>query len=119
MKTEALSLKFLLLIQAAVGLSITFLYWILLDWWRGASFGLGALAMWVNLFLIAWVWDRLIAKKSIAWTVLVIVMKYTILLGGIFLLTRTSWFHSMSAGLGMASFVIVVLIQMAALMREN
>lgn len=75
----------------------------------GASFALGATVMWVNAGLIGWTWKRLMDKKSIALTTTVIVIKYAVLLGSVFNLTRTDWFSVLGAGLGIASFALAVL----------
>jgi hypothetical protein len=50
------------------------------------------------------------AKKSIAWTVMIIVIKYAVLLGSIFFLARTNWFSPLGAGLGILSFIVAAFI---------
>lgn len=83
----------------------------------GASFVVGATLMLANLGLIAWSSWRLLTKKSIAWTVMIIVIKYAVLLGSIVFFARTDWFSSLGAGLGVASFLIAALI--AALLNQK
>ncbi len=114
----ALSLKNLLLFQFAVGLGLTLGVFLLWGPQPGASYGLGTLIMFLNLILLAWVWGRLIAKKPIAWTALLIVIKYTVLLGAIFFLSQAAWFHVLSAGLGMVTFIMTSLAQVAFTNRE-
>lgn len=85
---------------------------------HGASFAVGSGLMMANFALLAWIWGRLIAKKSIAWTTVIIVIKYTVLLGAIFFLTQVAWFHVVSAGFGMVSFVLAALIYVATVKWE-
>jgi hypothetical protein len=84
----------------------------------GASYGIGAGLMLANLFFLSWVWNRLIDKKAIAWTAVLIVIKYTVLLGAIFLLSQKAWFHVLSAGLGMVTLIGTSLAQVAFTHRE-
>jgi hypothetical protein len=113
-----LSLKSLVAIQfflgAAFAAAVAWLFGLQL----GASFGVGALLMLSNLLVLGWVWSRILAKKSFALTLLIIVVKYTFLLGAIFVLTQTAWFHVISGGLGMATFIMTALFQVAAMKRE-
>jgi hypothetical protein len=74
-----------------------------------ASTAIGAGLMWFNLVILNWSWWRLLSKKSIAWSVIIIVIKYAALLGSVFILARTRWFDSFGAGLGIASFVPALL----------
>ncbi len=115
---QGLSLKSLFFIQCAIGASLTVAVYLWLGPQLGASFGSGALVMLANLLMLAWIWSRFLAKKSIAWTVMIIVIKYTVLLGAIFLLTQKAWFHVLSCGLGMATFVMTALVQAAVLKKE-
>jgi hypothetical protein len=89
--------------------ALTAFVWALFGHDPGASFGVGSLMMWVNLLLLSWSLGRIFAKKSIAWTVGIIVIKYTVLLGTILLLTRAPWFHVLSAGIGLATFIMATL----------
>lgn len=113
------ALSVLILTQIAVGLAgaalLTYLYGSQL----GASYVVGALLMTANLALLAWSSWRLIAKKSIAWTSLIIVIKYAVLLGSVVVFARASWFDSFGAGLGVASFVIAALISALLLKKEK
>lgn len=114
----ALTLRNLLAFQtffSLVCMGLVTLFW---DIQLGASFGLGSLLMLVNLVFLSWVWNRLIDKKAIAWTALLIVIKYTVLLGAIFFLTQKAWFHVLSAGLGMVTFIGTCLAQIAFTNRE-
>jgi len=77
----------------------------------GASFALGFAIMLGNLLTIGWLLDRLFRKKSFAWCTMVIVIKYPVLLGAIFVLAREPWFHLVGVGLGLASCVFTALIQ--------
>lgn len=65
--------------------------------------------MWANLVLLAWSLGRIFAKKSIAWTVGIIVIKYTVLLGAILFLTQAPWFQVLSAGIGLATVIMATL----------
>jgi hypothetical protein len=113
-----LSLKSLIATQFALGAAFTAAVTAFGGPQLGASFGAGALLMLGNLLVLAWFWSRILAKKSFAWTVVIIVVKYTLLLGAIFYLTQTAWFHVLSGGLGMATFIMTALFQVAAMKRE-
>ncbi len=113
-----LTLRNLLTFQIFFGLMCMGLVMLLGNFQLGASFGLGSLLMLLNLVFLSWVWNRLIDKKAIAWTALLIVIKYTVLLGAIFLLTQKAWFHVLSAGLGMVTFIGTCLAQIAFTNRE-
>ena len=76
----------------------------------GASIAVGAGLMLFNVIILGWSWHRLIAKKSIAWTVMIIVIKYAVLLGSIFYLARMNWFSLLGAGVGISSFMMAALI---------
>lgn len=76
----------------------------------GASIALGAGLMLFSVILLGWSWQRLIAKKSIAWTGVIIVIKYAVLLGSIVFFYRLEWFHPLGAGIGIASFVLAALM---------
>lgn len=75
----------------------------------GASIGAGAALVLLNTALIGWIWRRLMAQKTIAWTMLVIVIKYAVLLTSIYYLTRLDWFNPIGAGVGISSFMLAAL----------
>lgn len=104
------NLKILTVVQISVGMAFSLLVaWV----WGvelGASFAIGSGLMLANISLLAWTSWRLIEKKPVAWTVIIIVIKYAILLGSVFFLARTRWFDTLGAGLGVASFVLAVLL---------
>ncbi len=74
-----------------------------------ASFAVGAGLMLGNLGALAWSSWRSVAKKPVASTVLIIVIKYAILLGSVFYFSRMDWFSAFGAGLGIASFILAIL----------
>lgn len=118
MAAAAYSLKSLVLVQSALATALTMAVAAALGPQQGASYGLGSLLMLTNLLLLAWIWSRYLAKKSIAWTVVIIVGKYTVLLSAIFLLSQRAWFHVLSSGLGMVTFVTACLVQVTYVNRE-
>jgi len=75
----------------------------------GASFMVGASLMLANLVAIAWSSWRVLTKKPIASTVLIIVIKYALLLGSVFYFARQDWFRSLGAGFGIASFILAIM----------
>lgn len=83
-----------------------------------ASFCIGAGAMWVNYLVIGWTSWRTLAKKSIAWTTAIIVIKYAVLLGTLFFVVRRPWFSVLAAGIGIGSFVFSALLG-AVLMNQK
>lgn len=107
---QNLSLSQLAWIQLLMGVAFALLGWWLVDFQLGASIGFGAALMLVNVIILGWSWQRLIGKKSIAWTGGIIVIKYAVLLGSIVYLSRLEWFRPLGAGLGIASFVFAALV---------
>jgi hypothetical protein len=85
----------------------------------GASIAVGGVLMLINLVLLAWSWLRLMEKKSIAWTVLIIVIKYAVLLASVFYFIRLDWFVPIGAGFGISSFVVAALIMAAMSYSRN
>lgn len=120
MKTAvpALNAKTLFFTQTGLNAFLAFAVFRLWGFQPGASFAVGGLMMLVNFVLLAWIWDRLLTKKSIAWTVVVIVIKYTVLLGSILILIQAPWFHVLGCGLGLATFIMTALAQVAVMFRE-
>jgi hypothetical protein len=116
--TKTPSLKLLAAIQLVLGLVASLLGFFFGGFQLAASIGIGAGLMLFNLIGLGWSWQRLMAKKSIAWTLLIIVIKYAVLLGSIFLLAREPWFSSLGAGLGISSFVLAALL-MALIFRKD
>lgn len=76
----------------------------------GASIAIGATMMWVSVVLHGWLWHFLTVKNSIAWSVMVIVFKYAVLLESIYLLSQTQWFSFLGLGVGIASICLTALI---------
>lgn len=109
MSTPIQSLKVLALLQLASGLFFTSLITFFWGVQLGASFALGSGLMLANVLLLAWTWWRILTQKRIAWTLLVIVIKYAVLLGAIFYFARSGWFNSVGVGLGIVSFVVAAL----------
>ena len=103
------SLSSIAAFQAAIILVTCGTLWYLGRPQLAASFALGAGLMLLNLGALAWSSWRMISKKPVALTVGVIVIKYALLLGSVFYFARTSWFDSIGAGLGIASFMLAVL----------
>lgn len=106
-----IKLSTIALVQVSVTLVLTGAITALWGVQPGASFGSGMAVMLANSLLLVWIWSRILAKKSFALTIAIIVVKYTVLLTAIFILTREPWFHVLGAGLGMAAFILSTLIQ--------
>ena len=114
------SLSILLILHVAIGLIFTGLLSWLQNLQLGASFAVGSALMLSNLIFLAWSTYRTIAKKSIAWTTVIIVIKYAVLLGSLIICVRSPWFDLFGAGLGFASFLISVLLTVLYLnMKEK
>ena len=103
------SLKLLVFIQFLTGGAMSLGLGMLGGFQLGASSAIGAALMLANSLLHGWTWHRILEKKSIAWTLLIIVIKYAVLLGSIFLALQTNWFKVLGAGLGIASFTLAAL----------
>jgi hypothetical protein len=102
--------KQLAALQLLIGLIVTGIAGWLSGVQLAASIAVGAGLMLLNLSVIAWSWQRLMDKKSVAWTTLIIVIKYAVLLGSIVFFARTEWFNPLGAGIGIATFMISALI---------
>ncbi len=114
---QVLTLKSLFIGQCLCALALTLFVHAIWGLRPSASFVLGYGMMLANLVLLAWIWGRILSKKPIAWTVMIIVIKYTVLLGAIYLMSQAAWFHVVSAGLGMAAFAGGSLVQVAFYQR--
>lgn len=110
MPIQTFSIKQLGFLQLGIGMVLA-----LVAGWIGgiqlaASTVVGVFLMVLNVTVLGWSWQRLLEKKSIAWTVLVIVIKYAVLLGSIYILGKTQWFSVLGAGIGVASLVLAALV---------
>ncbi len=103
------SLKYMAIFQAIIVLIAGGGLWISGRPQLAASFAVGAGLMLGNLMALAWSTWRVLAKKPVASTVLIIVIKYALLLGSVFYFARMPWFSSAGAGLGIASFMLAIL----------
>lgn len=110
MPIQTHNLRLLIFVQFVVGILITGAAIRFGGLQLGASTAVGAVLMLANMVLLAWMWHRLMNQKSIALTAGVIVIKYALLLGSIFYLTRTPWFSPFGAGLGIISFLVAAVI---------
>lgn len=117
MTTLTQNLKLLALTQLLVGALLSPVLGFFGSFQLGASFAMGAGLMLLNVGLLAWVWWRILTQKTIAWTLIVIVIKYAVVLGTIYDLARREWFNPVGAGLGIASFIIAALV--TALLLEQ
>jgi len=97
-------------LQIAVGVVGSALVAMVASLHQAASFFVGTLIMVANVTLLGWIWARLLSQKTIAWTVMLIVIKYAVLLGLIYQLAQGAWFDALSAGLGISSFLIPAFI---------
>lgn len=118
MPTQNPSLKQLAALQLLVGAVISGAATALFSPQLGASIAVGAALMLGNLVALGWSWQRLMDKKSVAWTVLIIVIKYAVLLGSIVFCARTAWFIPLGAGIGIASFMVSALV-LAAIFHQK
>lgn len=112
-------LKQLILTQLSLGLALAILAWPLGGLQLSASFAVGVVLMSINVAGLAWGWWRIVTQKTIAWSVLIIVIKYAVLLGSTYYLARLPGFNAVGAGLGIASFVIAALIWAVILQKEK
>ena len=80
---------------------------------RGAfSLSFGSFLAFINLALLAYAWKIIILgpKKSVAWTVFLIVLKYGILIWVLVKAPKMEWFDESSFALGVLVHPIAVLI---------
>jgi hypothetical protein len=104
------NLKLIAALQIFSGLALSLAAYFLHSFELGASTAAGAVIMTVNSAGITWAWWRILDKKPIALTLLIIVIKYAVLLSSIYYLARAPWFNVMGAGLGIASFMFAALL---------
>jgi hypothetical protein len=97
-------------IQAAVGIVCAALVFYFGDSRLAASLLLGVANMTFLLVMLGWSIHLMLEKKSIAWTVSIIVIKYAVLLGSTYILAQASWFRAVGYGVGLSSFVVAALI---------
>ena len=105
-----LHVKHLLLIQILLTSGLSLAGWWLRSGAFGASVAVGGGLMTLNLFLASWIWTRSLDKKSIAWTSVIIVIKYAVLLASVVIVARFDWFNPLGTGLGVVSFTFTALI---------
>lgn len=77
---------------------------------RGLSFMAPALLFVASLFFFGILFQRVIAKKSIAGNAVVIVFKYAILAVCLFFAARAKWFSFLNFALGLGAFVLIFAI---------
>ncbi len=118
MTKAAQNLKTILLTQTALGGVIAAGVYYQWGFQHGASFAFGVALVMANSLLLIWIWGRFLAKKSFALTSVIIVGKYTVLLGAILILAQATWFHVLGVGLGMAAFIMSTLFQVALMKWE-
>jgi hypothetical protein len=110
MMVRRVNVKHLILIQLFLTLGLALGGW----WWRsaamGASIAVGGGLMLINLSMASWIWARSFDKKSIAWTSMIIVIKYAVLLASVVIVARLDWFSPLGTGLGVVSFTFTALI---------
>jgi hypothetical protein len=106
-------------LQFLIGVALSIAVGLIWGFQLGASFAVGVALVLGNLLVLAWAWWRLFEQKTIAWTLLIIVIKYAVLLGSIIILARMAWFRVLGAGLGVSSFVIAALVWAVIMQRQE
>ena len=118
-RPQSLTLSQLALIQLVTGAGLALVGAWLGGLQLGASIAFGAGLMLFNVVVLGWSWRRLMAKKSIAWTVGIIVIKYAVLLGSLYYLSQTEWLRPLGVVVGVFSFMIAALIFAAIEQKET
>lgn len=77
-------------------------------WQNSLSWIVGAMVVNVNLVAISWAWNLVLEKKLIALAVSIIVIKYALIAGLLYIFVGQSWFKALAFGAGVASFMIVL-----------
>jgi hypothetical protein len=113
------NLKLIAALQIFTGVALSAAAYFFHSFELGASTAAGALIMTANSAGLTWAWWRILAKKPIALTLLIIVIKYAVLLSSIYYLARAPWFNAMGAGLGIASFMFAALLFAGYLQAKN
>ena len=96
-------MKKLFVIQSILLAGGSLLAWCVIDSWHAAaSFAVGAGLVFLNVVLLAWAGSRLMQKKRLALSILVIVFKYAILGAILYKILKTTWVQPMwfCAGVG-------------------
>jgi hypothetical protein len=75
-----------------------------------ASVAAGSGLLLFSVASLAWVWWRVLNQKTVAWTTLIIVIKYAVLLASLYFFTRTDGLDVIGLGIGVGCFMISALI---------
>lgn len=100
-------------IHLILTVGICLVVWLISGPSLSASIGIGAFAMSASVIVMAWTTWRLMAQKTIALTVALIVIKYAVLLVSLYYLTQTHWLNPLGVVLGVFSFMLAALIYAA------
>ena len=74
------------------------------------SYFVGALLVFLNLALSAWLWALILKKKLIALSVLIIVFKYSIFGSIIYFLLKSDWLNAILFLVGLSTLVPSVIL---------
>lgn len=77
---------------------------------HAASYFSGSILIFLNLLLLTWVWNKVLQKKLIALSALIIVFKYAIFAVVIYKITSLAWLHYAWFCVGLSTLIITVLV---------
>ncbi len=94
--------------QIAVGLfgAIGLYFSVGLD--AAVAFFVGVSLASINVLFVQYVWSRILGKKSVAWTLFVIVFKYTLLGTILYLVAARDWLPIEWFSLGLATILLSI-----------
>ena len=84
--------------------------YLLLDPQRAMSYGVGSIVVLGNFAILMFVWKRIFQKKQIALAVSLIVIKYALLGGILYIVLRTEWAQPIWLGVGLGTLIFSTLM---------
>ncbi|MFN7262392.1 MAG: ATP synthase subunit I [Pseudobdellovibrionaceae bacterium] len=103
-------MKKLTLLQLGIGLFGSLFILIFNTPQNAGSFLSGAMLITLNMYLLEWSWGRILKKKLIAMGFLIIVFKYALLAGLVYLLTKFHMVNLVWMVAGLSTLVLTGLL---------
>ncbi len=94
--------------QLLIGLLGTLLLGVLVSYESAEAFFVGVSLASLNVVFVQYVWSRILGKKSVAWTLFVIVFKYTLLGTTLYLVAAMGWLPIGWFSLGLGTILLSI-----------
>jgi hypothetical protein len=106
-------------IHIAITILVSVLLSALVNSSSGFAFLCGSFLSGLNVVFIQYAWSRILGKKSVAWPFAVIVLKYTLLIGGIYFIVESQPFPLVWFGVGLGSIMVAAVAYALRLGRQS